>query len=300
MLPISYETPLYRPPAEAESLLLQVTIGCSHNRCSYCGMYRGKRYRVRTLPEITNDLEKAAEFCRRRGLPLRKIFMCDGDALAAPSETLEAAARRASELFPKLRRIGIYASVRNIIGKSVDELRRLSEHKLRLAYLGLESGSDEVLRLVEKGSSAAEAVEAAARLREAGWQLSLIVMLGLGGRALAKQHRLETARVVSAMSPEFFSLLTTVAVPGTPYHAITMRGEIEPLTVRELLEEMRDLLEGIEGREKKIIFRANHVSNQFPLEGILPRDRALLLDTLEEWIRLCPEGVYPETDPGNL
>jgi hypothetical protein len=125
-------------------------------------------------------------------------------------------------------------------------------------------------------------------------------MLGLGGRALTREHRLETAHVVSAMAPDFFSLLTTVAVPGTPYHAMIGGGEIEQLAVRELLEEMRDLMEKIECRERRIIFRANHVSNQFPLEGILPRDQELLAATLNKWVRICPEGSYPDIDPRKL
>lgn len=294
--PIKYDPPVYRPPSEAESLLIPVTSGCSHNKCTFCGMYREKSYLVRPVPDILSDLEKALAFYQSRHIPVRKIFLCDGDALAAPMEVLVPVLERANELFPRLKRIGIYATARNILEKTDEELKALAQRKLNLAYLGIESGSDEVLRMVVKGNTAAEMKQASLKLMSSGWQLSVIIMLGLGGKKLTSIHSSETSKLISAIVPDFFSFLTTAPVPGTPYHAMIEKNRIEPLTTKGLLEEMRDILDNIVC-EGKIIFRANHVSNQFPLGGILPRDRAKLVDTLDEWISDCPEGSYPAIDP---
>ena len=296
--PIKYTEPIYRPPAEASSLLIPVTIGCSHNRCAFCAMYRTKRFKVRTSDEINKDLRNAAKYLRERGQVCRKIFFCDGDALAAPFDLLASAAQGAQAFFPKLRRISLYASARNIMEKSIAELSELAQLKLNLAYAGLESGSDEILNLVSKGFSAQDMITASKKLQAAGWQLSLIVMLGLGGKALSKKHVQASAEVVSACAPTFLSFLTTVPVPETPYYERIEMGETQPLTSRELLEEMHAILEQTTPQPgTRIIFRANHVSNLFPLEGILPRDTEKLLSILKKWIAACPAGHYPSLDP---
>ena len=180
--------------------------------------------------------------------------------------------------------------------KTNDELLQLREAGLSLAYLGLESGSNEVLRLVGKGNTAEQASEAIIRLSESGWQTSLIVMLGLGGRQYAAAHRAATVEIISTAAPRFLSFLTTTAVPGTAYYQQLQEGKIEELTCLELLEEMHFLIEHlVPGRP--IVFRANHVSNLFPLEGVLPKDRDALLSALEKWITECPREVYPHNDP---
>ncbi len=294
--PIIYEQPVFRPPGEAQSLLLQVTTGCSHNRCTFCAMYRGKSFRVRPLAEIQRELTLCADYFARRGETVRKIFLCDGDALAAPSAHLLGVLDRVHTCFPALRRIGIYATAANVRAKTDTELALLGKRKLTLAYIGLESGSDAVLRAVNKGNNAAEVVEAAQRLSQHGWQTSLIVMLGLNGRAFASAHREETAMVISQTPARLLSFLTTVAVPNTPYFRAIEAGDIQPLTSRELLEEMHYLIAHIDC-PKPVIFRANHVSNQFPLEGVLSKDRAKLLSTLEQWIRSCPANLYPDANP---
>ncbi len=300
IFPIDYQTPVFRPPAEAYSLLVQVTLGCSHNRCLFCAMYKNKEYRVRRCEDIAAELESAAHFYRLHGEKVRKVFLCDGDALSAPTGLLVETLKRIHCLFPSVKRVGVYASARNVLEKTEEELTLLSSLKLSIAYLGLESGSDEVLKLTAKGNTAAEALEAAERLRRTGWQLSVIVMLGLGGRACIPDHRSETAKITSRMAPDFLSFLTTIPVPGTPYSALIDKGRIQPLTTRELLEEELFLVEHFEPAGSKTIFRANHVSNQLPLEGILPRDRSKLAETLKEWISKCPAGHYPKQDPWML
>ena len=299
--PLTYAEPVYRPPSEAESLLLQVTIGCSHNACTFCAMYRDKRFTVRPLEDIRIDLQKAAGFFAASGYEApRKIFFCDGDAHAAPTELLLAVLEETHSCFPKLQRVGIYASARTLLDKSTEELKALAAHKLNTAYLGVESGSDEVLELIHKKVTASEVIEACLRAREAGWKISSIIMLGLGGRELSAVHRRESAKVISLTAPNFLSFLTTTVVPGTPYARSIEKGELHPLTVRETLEEMHDLIRDIDPGAGRIIFRANHASNLLPLEGILPRDRARLAETVASWTRSCPPDLYLSHDPRRL
>lgn len=262
-------------------------------------MYRDKTYHVRSLDTLYAELDAAVSFCTRRNTHVRKVFLCDGDALAAPAELLSQLARRVCEVFPRLKRISLYASPRNILEKTDEELDMLSRAKLNLAYLGLETGADTLLRYVVKGNTAQEAVQAAEKLKRAGFQLSVIIMIGLGGRRFSAEHTLATAAMISRISPHFLSFLTTTPVPGTPYFELLQQQRIEQLTTRELLEQMRDILVST-APQNKVIFRANHVSNLFPLEGILPRDKEKLVLTLERWIGSCPEGSYPNLDPSLL
>lgn len=295
-----YEEPVFRPPAEAQSLLVQVTIGCSHNRCTFCAMYKRKTFHVRQLEEILGDLECAASVFARHGVEVRKLFLCDGDALAAPSETLLAVCEAACRLFPRLKRISVYAGAGSILAKSEQELAELAARKLSLAYLGLESGSDPILRAVGKPHRAADVLAAAERLDRTGWQLSLITMLGLCGRTYAEQHRVETAKIIAAAAPRFLSFLTTAAVPGTPYARQIESGQIQPCSSRELLQEMQYLIAHTASARRPMIFRANHVSNQFPIEGTLPKDTARLVQLLGELIEMCPADQFPEIDPFGL
>ena len=288
--PINYETPVFRPPSEGRSLLIQVTIGCSNNKCTYCDMYRSKSYRVRPQADINADLEA----CSSAGMAPDKIFLCDGDALGAPQETLVATLDKINQLWPNTRRVGIYATAQNILEKTEEQLKLLASKKLNIAYLGLESGDDKVLHMIVKGNTAAEMVEASLKIKKCGFKLSTIAMLGVGGRKFSKKHVVNTAKILSATAPQFFSFLTTFSVPGTPYHKMVERGSIEPLTSKELLVEMHGILERASFDLNPVIFRANHVSNLHPLGGNLPRDKAIILETIASWIFETPEGVYPQ------
>lgn len=288
--PIKYEAPIFRPPSEGRSLLIQVTIGCSNNKCTYCDMYRSKTYRVRSQVDIDADLEA----CFKTGMVPDKIFLCDGDALGAPQEVLIATLEKINQLWPQVRRVGIYATAENILEKSEEELKLLASKKLSIAYLGLESGDDKVLHMIVKGNTALDMVEASLKIKRCGFKLSTIAMLGVGGRKLSKQHVRNTAKILSATAPQFFSFLTTFSVPGTPYHKMVERGSIEPLSSKELLIEMHDILEQATFDLNPIIFRANHVSNMHPLGGNLPRDKNIILKTIASWINQTPEGVYPK------
>jgi radical SAM superfamily enzyme YgiQ (UPF0313 family) len=291
--PIEYEAPVFRPPSEGRSLLIQVTIGCSNNKCTYCDMYRSKTYRVRPQSDINKDLEA----CSKAGMTPDKIFLCDGDALGAPQEVLIATLDKINELWPDTRRIGIYATAENILEKTEEELKLLASKKLNIAYLGLESGDDKVLHMIVKGNTAEDMTKASLKIKSCGFKLSTIAMLGVGGRKYSKQHVENTAKMISATAPQFFSFLTTFSVPGTPYHKMVERGVIEPLTSKELLVEMHDILELATFDLNPIIFRANHVSNMHPLGGNLPRDKDVILKTVKEWISKTPVGIYPEAPP---
>lgn len=287
--PISYEAPVYRPPSEGRSLLIQVTIGCSNNKCTYCDMYRSKKYRERPFEDIEKDILR----CAQAGLQPEKVFLCDGDALGAPMELLEQTLLSLKKSFPNLRSVGIYATADNMLKKTEAELKRLHELGITIAYLGLESGDDKILHMIVKGNTAQEMIEGSLKIKKAGIKLSTIVMLGVGGQKFSQTHIDETAKILTATCPQFFSFLTTFSVPGTPYHKMVERGSIEPLTSKMLFREMYEILEKTNFDQNPVIFRANHVSNQFPLGGTLPRDKDKLVQAVKEWFEKTPEGVYP-------
>lgn len=291
--PVTYHEPVFRPPSEANSFLLQVTIGCSNNKCTYCDMYRSKQYKVRDLDSILREIDSVSDYFKTIGYSPKRFFLCDGDALGAPMNILVPVLERINLKFPKIERVGIYATAQNMLEKTTNELKLLSNLKLNMAYLGLESGNDKVLHMVVKGNTQSEMIEGSLKLKESGFQLSSIAMLGLGGRKLSKDHIIDTAKVISITSPQYFSFLTTMALPGTPFYKMVQRNNFEALTTKELLIEMRDILSLIKPQFNSITFRANHVSNQYPLGGEIPVDTAQLITVLNSWIDLTPTGTYP-------
>ncbi len=287
-------SPVYRPPSEANSLLIQVTIGCSNNKCTYCEMYRAKNYQVRPIEAILKDIKSAADYFSSFGQNPDKVFLCDGDALGAPMEILIPTLESLNSLFPQLRRVGVYSTAKNILNKTEEELKILASKNLTIAYLGLESGDDEVLAMILKGNTSKEMLEASLKIKRCGFKLSTIAMLGVGGKKYTQQHALQTAKLIGESSPHFFSILTTCALPDTPYQRMIEKGFIQPLTSKELFQEMYDMINLAEFKSNPVIFRANHVSNMHPLGGVLPRDKKIVLENLKRWIESTPEGVYPE------
>jgi radical SAM superfamily enzyme YgiQ (UPF0313 family) len=284
-----YHGMVIRPPSEAESYILQVTYGCSHNRCTFCGTYADKPYEARPIEEVLEDVALAGA-----QIPdTRRVFLADGNALALDTQRLVAVLDALAAAFPRLRRVGIYASARDILGKTASELSALQQRKLEIVYLGLESGSDEVLRRVRKEITAAQMVEAVQKLRGAGIRTSVIALLGLGGKELSQEHAAQTGRVVSAMNPEYCSMLTLMLIPGTELHRQWQSGTFELPGPQELLGELRQVIAGLEGLSR-CIFRTNHASNYLPLAGTLSRDKARLLDALDEAIRRGRSALRPE------
>lgn len=292
MFPLNYEEPVFRPPSEAKSFLIQVTIGCSNNLCTYCDMYRSKKYRERPFAEIKAELLKAKTYFKKTNFFPRKVFLCDGDALGASMELLVSVLELINELFPNLERVGVYATAQNMLDKTEEDLKKLASLKLTMAYLGLESGNDKILHMIVKRNSRSDMLNGAKKLIHSGLQLSVIAMLGIGGEKYTKQHVDDTASIISDISPHYFSFLTTMAIPGTPYHRMVERGTIRPLTSKALMLEMRDILKAITP-SRKILFRANHVSNQFPLGGALPQDKKELVKKVHKWMVGTPDGEYP-------
>lgn len=271
-----YEGPLFRPPSEAESFILQATIGCSWNHCTYCAMYRHKTFRVRPLEEIRADVDEAAE---APGDHVRRVFVADGDALAMDLDIWTAILERCRSAFPRLRRVSAYATAMNLLSKTPEELARLRSLGLSLLYIGPESGDDETLRRIAKGAGFDEHAEAARRAAEAGIDLSAIFLLGAGGLERSAEHASGSARLATAMSPKFLSLLTLTVVPETPLATLASRGRFVLPEVPQLLHELRTFV--AEAEPKDAIFRTNHASNYLPLDGRLPRDRGRLLAVLD-------------------
>jgi len=282
-----YEGKLYRPPSEADSYILQATIGCSWNHCTYCDMYREKTFRVRPLDDVLFDLELAR---RTHGPGIDKIFVADGDALVLPMDHWLPLLARARELFPMLRRVSAYAMARNVNEKSDDDLARLRDAGLSLLYIGPESGDDPTLKRIAKGDTFAGHVAAAAKAHRAGMQLSVIALLGIAMER-SHEHAVETARLVTEMDPAYFSALTVTVVPGTPLATLQKRGRFEVPAIKALLGELRTMV--AEARPTSAVFRTNHASNYLPLAGRLPHDAARIVATLDAAldgrIRLRPE-----------
>ncbi|MCE9575068.1 MAG: radical SAM protein [Deltaproteobacteria bacterium] len=272
-----YVGKVYRPPSEADALIVQATIGCSWNHCTYCDMYRDKpRFAVRPLAETLADLAGAA---REYGDQVEKVFVADGDALVMPMDHWEPilAACRAS--FPRLRRVSCYATAGNIAGKTDAELARLRALGLGILYIGPESGDDATLKAIAKGATAAEHVTAAQRVRAAGLELSAIFLLGAGGIERSAEHAAASAALASAMDPHYLAALTLTIVPGTPLAKLADRGRFTLPSVAALLGELRTFV--AEARPTDALFRTNHASNYLPVGGRLPRDGARLAAAID-------------------
>jgi radical SAM superfamily enzyme YgiQ (UPF0313 family) len=278
---MDYVGRIFRPPSEAQSLLLQVTIGCSHNRCVYCDMYRDKQFRPKPWERIEADLREAAALARR-GLRSDRVFLCDGDALILSTRKLLEILAGIREHLPWVTRVGTYGDTRSVGRKSIEELKQLREAGLSIVYHGMESGDDEVLELIDKGGTRPELLTCASKLRAAGITHSVIVLLGIGGVALSEQHAINTAATLSEMDPPFVGALTTTIVPGTPLAEMAASGRFELPSKFRMLEELRTIVANSEFSRCR--FSSNHASNYLPLRGDLPGDKPAMLELLDQVI----------------
>jgi radical SAM superfamily enzyme YgiQ (UPF0313 family) len=268
--------PVIRPPSEADSLLLQLTVGCSANSCAFCGAYLRKPFLLKSDAEIFGDIEAL----RRQDAGIRRIFLLDGDALAMPQKRILPILDALGESFPRLSRIASYANGYNITRRSREELLALSARKLRLIYVGLESGSQEILEGCRKLAGVRQMIDAVRAAEEAGIKSSVIVLLGLGGKKSSDLHVRETVKALNEMQPRYLSFLSLMLIPGTPLARDARAGKFEELDAKELLTEAKGILEGLEMRQT--IFRSDHASNYLALEGRLPHDKPALLKMLGE------------------
>jgi radical SAM superfamily enzyme YgiQ (UPF0313 family) len=274
---IRYEPPLYRPPSEADSLIFQATIGCTHNRCAFCVAYQGKKFRARNEDELFQEIDWAG-----KEIPeTRRVFLADGDAMALSPDKMLRIVKRLYQKLPNLERVTAYASPQNLKNRSVEALSRLRKAGLTMLYFGLESGDDEVLKRIDKGATCAEMIEACKKAEEALFDLSVTVILGLAGEKGSEHHAIKTAEALDQIRPRYASALTLMLEPRNPsYQEVFGDPSWRLLEPHEILAECRVLLENIHA--DGITFRSNHASNYVALKGDLQKDKKRLLSTIDK------------------
>ena len=271
-----YEGMIYRPPSEARSYLLQVTVGCSHNRCRFCSMFKEKKFHVRPMEDILDDIDMARKYYRY----VNKIFLCDGDALCLSTSKLLTILDRIAEVFPECERVGVYGSPKDVLRKRDDELQTLKEHGLDIIYIGAESGSDIVLRQIDKGATREEIITAVKRIEAADIMASVTFISGLGGKPLWREHAIETGTMISEMGATYVGLLTLLLEPGAPMREDVIEGRFELLSAEEIVAETLLMMKNI-NVDRKCVFRSNHASNYVSLRGDLPDDKDRMIAQLE-------------------
>lgn len=271
-----YDGMVYRPPSEAKSLIIQLTVGCAHNGCSFCTMYKDKKFYIRSTEQVIEDFKLAREYYGDR---IKRIFLADGDALCVPTKQLLEILYAAYTMFPNLSRVTSYATAKDILFKSSKELAAFREAGLFMVYQGYESGNDEILLRVKKGITSKEMIEAGEKLKGSGIASSVTLISGLGGRAALREHAVDSAALISAVKPEYASFLTLYLEPGAKMLEEVHAGVFEFLTPDEVVEEMTLFLKHVDS--EGTIFRANHASNYIPLKGTLNRDIPRMLRELE-------------------
>lgn len=283
---MKYEGSLYRPPSEARSLILQATIGCSHNKCSFCSMYKDKKFRIRKTEDILKDIESGRQEIQN----IKRVFLADGDALIIKTQELIHILDHIKSTIPECERIGVYASPKSVMTKSLEDLILLKSKGLNIAYLGLESGSDKILDSINKGVSSKELVDCGRKLKEAGIMVSLTLISGIGGSDNWKEHAEESAKAVNKINPDYLGLLTLMVEEGTDLKRDIDNGDLKLLSQEEVAKETILLLRELDS--EGTVFRSNHASNYVPLKGRLNMDREKMIHVLknppsirDEWMR---------------
>ena len=279
---------IIRPPSEAYSMIIQVTVGCSHNMCTFCGAYKEKKFYVKDIDTIKRDIDEAARY------QFDRVFLADGDALIIPTGTLLEIISYIRKKNPRVDRIGVYANTKSIIKKTAAELRELRDAGLGIAYQGIESGNRDVLRRVRKGAFPERMAETAMKIKEAGIQLSQTVLLGIGGEELSAAHAADTGRLLGEMSPDFASALTVMLLPNTELFRDCQSGKFRLPGKFGLLEELRIIIENMEVKSR-CLFTSNHASNYLPLRAVLPDEKNRVLAQLAKVIDAGDErSLKPE------
>jgi radical SAM superfamily enzyme YgiQ (UPF0313 family) len=282
-----YEGMCIRPPSEAYSILLQVTLGCSHNKCSFCGTYKDKRFTIKDDKIILGDILFASNYMKRQD----KVFLMDGDALIIPQKRLMWILARINEHLPWVKRIGAYANTKSVKMKTLDELVELRKNKLSILYYGVETGDDELRRKINKGSDAGTCIEMGRKLKEAGIKLSVTVLLGIAGKEKSLQHAKATGELLSAMDPDFVGALTVMLIPGTPLYEEFNSGKFQLPDQRGLLEELREMIRHT--NLSRGLFYSNHASNYLPVKARLPNGKQDALNLIDRALQ-GDVGLRPE------
>ncbi|NLY08755.1 MAG: B12-binding domain-containing radical SAM protein [Tissierellia bacterium] len=275
-----YEGRVYRPPSEARSLIIQATVGCSHNGCTFCSMYKGEPFKIKPYNRIMEDMQTARELYTH----VEKMFLADGDCMMMPAEDLKKILDLAKIVFPELKQISTYGTTKSILKKSKEELLMLKEHGLDMIYLGVESGSAKVLEHVKKGVTPDEIIKSGRMVREAGIKLSVTFISGLGSDILSHEHAVESARVINDMQPDYIGLLTLLLEPHAPLYKEVQDGSFHYLEPHEVLLETKTMVENIDVPHG--VFRSNHASNYVPLRGTFPDDKERILRDIEKGLSI--------------
>jgi radical SAM superfamily enzyme YgiQ (UPF0313 family) len=271
-----YEGNIIRPPSEANSILLQVTVGCSRNKCTFCGTYLKERFRIKPDSIIMDDIEFAAQYCRRQ----RRVFLCDGDALIIPQKRLLKVLQAIKDRLPWVTRVGTYANVKSLNMKTLKELETLKNRGLGIVYMGLESGDDITLKKINKGALSSQMIDMGKKAKQAGLKLSVTVLLGIAGRKRSHRHARETGRVLSAIDPDYIGALSLMPIPGTPLFDDLQAAKFSLIEPDEMLAELRTMIAAT--NLSSGLFHANHASNYLPIKARLPRDKSATLKLIDQ------------------
>jgi len=284
---MKYEGMIFRPPSEADSLILQVTVGCSYNRCTFCGAYQGKRFRIKSFEEIKEDVDEVSPY------KIRRVFLADGDALSIPQKGLLQILSYLKARLKGLERVGVYANAKDILRKDVEELKALRDLGLEILYLGLESGDPEVLKRIKKNATVDQLIRAGKRVKESKILLSVTVILGIGGVEGSPSHAAETGKVLSAMDPDYVGALSLMIVPGTPIAKEIETGSLVLPTPFGLIQELETMITNCQFTH--CFFASNHASNYLPLRIQMPEQKEEALRRIREVLqRKDPDLLRPE------
>lgn len=293
ILPFSYNEPLFRPPAEANSAIIQATIGCSWNRCAFCEMYTTKKFSVRNIEDLKPEIDALS----RSYNGIKKIFLADGNAFVLSANKLVPILIEINKSFGKLQRISSYALPKDICSKSMSELKELNRLGLKLLYIGIETGDDELLKIINKGETFDSTINGIQMAHDAGIETSIMIINGLGGKKYSHQHALNSAKIINKIDPKYLSTLTLSLPFGLEHFKNKFNGDFEPMTIVDLFKELRVFLSDLE--LNNVIYRSNHISNNLMLQGILSKDKDNLINSIDRAISLTPKNLYPSS-PMNL
>ena len=274
-----YEGNIIRPPSEANSILLQVTVGCSRNKCTFCGTYAGERFKIKPDSIIMEDIAFAARHCKRQ----RRVFLCDGDALIIPQKRLLNILKEIEKQLPWVTRVGLYANAKALKMKTDEELKELKAHGVGIVYMGLETGDDVTLKKINKGATAAQMIAMGRKAKKAGFKLSVTVLLGIAGPQRSQIHANETGKVISEMDPDYVGALSLMLIPETPLHQDYVSGEFHLIDPPEMLAELRTMIAATD--LTRGLFHANHASNYLPIKARFPKDKQRTLQLIDEALK---------------
>lgn len=288
-VPVQYNEPVFRPPGEAQSAILQVTIGCSWNKCAFCEMYTSKKFSTRPFDLIKSDIEKLAKIYSG----VRKVFLADGDAFVLSANKLIPILEEVNSKFGKIQRISSYALPKDIISKSNDELQQLKKLGLKLLYIGIETGDEELLQLINKGETFRSTVEGILKAQNAGIETSIMIINGLGGKKFSRQHAIHSAEIINQINPKFLSTLTLSMPFGMDHFKNRFAGDYQQQSIKELFEELKLFIENL--NVSNVIYRSDHVSNNLILKGTLLKDKELIIQQIDGAIQNTPDNLFPGT-----